>query len=174
MDATGVRAPVGLTERELENGRRLASVVFAFGKQQAAVAARMSKSGIDRSAIVLLKNLVALGPSRSGALAEAVHSDPSTVSRQVAALVRSGLVARRADPVDGRASLLVITDAGLALLEEQRARFALALARLLVDWDQDEADTFIRLFERFLADHEANLPDLISECVRPAHPEGGN
>ena len=43
------------------------------------------------------------------ALAAAVHSDPSTVSRQVAALVRAGLIERQADPEDGRASVLVPT-----------------------------------------------------------------
>src|SRR5690349_22300310 len=89
---------VELTSWELECGRRLAAAMFAMGKQQASIGARMSKlGGFDRSAIVLLKNLVAMGPSRSSALAAAVHSDPSTISRQVAALVRDGLVERRAD-----------------------------------------------------------------------------
>src|SRR5687767_2537569 len=38
--------------------------------------------------------------------------DPSTVSRAVAALVRSRLVARTADPRDGRASVLTVTPDG--------------------------------------------------------------
>ena len=50
------------------------------------------------------------GPHRSNALAEAVHSDPSTVSRQIAALVKVGYVERRPDPADGRACLLAATD----------------------------------------------------------------
>lgn len=153
-----------LTDAELDNGRRLASVLFAFGKQQTAVAARLSRAGVDRSAIVLLKNLVALGPVRLGTLAEAVHSDPSTVSRQVAALVKEGLVARQADPDDGRASLLAPTDDGMAVLERQRARFACSLAQMVRHWDADDLDTFIGLFERFNADHEKYLPTLIADC----------
>ena len=153
-----------LSEAELENGRRLASVLFAFGKQQTTVAARMSRAGVDRSSIVLLKTLVALGPVRLGTLAGAVHSDPSTVSRQVAALVKDGLVARQADPDDGRASLLAPTDDGLAALERQRARFALSLAQMVRHWDRADLDTFIELFERFNADHEKHMPTLIAEC----------
>ncbi|MGQ0837176.1 MarR family winged helix-turn-helix transcriptional regulator [Actinokineospora sp.] len=162
-----------LTERDIANGQRLAGVLFAFGKQQATVAARLSKGGVDRSSIVLLKALAALGPSRSSVLAEAVHSDPSTVSRQVAGLVKDGLIERRADPGDGRASLLAVTDDGLARLQAQRARFALSLARMVSHWDPADIDRFVELFERFLADHENYLPTLIIECANQARSEGG-
>lgn len=165
-------AAAELTPQDVERGTRLANALFGFGKQQASFAARMSKTGIDRSAIVLLKNLLHLGPSRSRALAEAVHSDPSTVSRQVAALVSDGLVERRADPEDGRASLLAVTDHGVRLLEEQRARFALSIARMVSHWDPADLDTFVGLFERFLADHQSYLPTLITECAAPARSEG--
>lgn len=164
-----------LTERQLECGRRLASAMFGLGKQQASIGARMSKAGgFDRSAIILLKTLAGMGPSRSSALAAAVHSDPSTVSRQVAALVRDGFVERRADQEDGRASLLAATPEGLALLERQRRRMALALAKMLRNWDEAEVDLFVGLFERFVADHEKHLPILISECAQPARSEGEN
>ncbi|GAA3025820.1 MarR family winged helix-turn-helix transcriptional regulator [Actinokineospora globicatena] len=162
-----------LSAREIEQGQRLATVLFAFGKQQATIAARMSKAGVDRSAIVLLKYLVALGPSRSSALAEAIHSDPSTVSRQVATLVKDGLVERRADPEDGRASLLAVTEAGVDLLKRQRALMALSLAKMVSHWDHEDLDTFVRLFERFLADHADYLPTLITECATHARSEGG-
>jgi DNA-binding MarR family transcriptional regulator len=164
-----------LTPRELECGRRLAAAMFAMGKQQASFGARMSKlGGIDRSAVILLKYLVAMGPSRSSALAAAVHSDPSTISRQVAALVRDGLVERRADQEDGRASLLAATPAGTALLEEQRRRMGISLARVVRDWAPEDLDRFVELFEQFVADHEAYLPTLINECVQWARSEGEN
>jgi DNA-binding MarR family transcriptional regulator len=164
-----------LTPRELECGRRLAAAMFAMGKQQASIGARMSKlGGIDRSAIVLLKNLIAMGPSRSSVLATAVHSDPSTISRQVAALVRDGLVERRADQEDGRASLLAATPAGIALLEEQRRRMGISLARVVQNWTPEELEHFVELFERFVTDHERYLPTLINECVRWVRSEGEN
>jgi DNA-binding MarR family transcriptional regulator len=162
-----------LTADEIEAGQRLASVMFALGKQQATLGHKISRSGgVDRSAIMLIKQLVVLGPSRSSALAAAVHSDPSTVSRQIAALVRDGLVERRADPDDGRASVLVPTEAGLKLLEEQRRRIGLALARVIRQWAPEDVDTFLKLLERFTIDHEANLPAMINECAALARSEG--
>jgi DNA-binding MarR family transcriptional regulator len=182
MQATGRLAVVAagidseaaeLTQEEIEAGQRLASAMFAIGKQQAVLGHKMSRAGgVDRSAIMLIKQLALLGPSRSSALAAAVHSDPSTVSRQIAALVRDGLVERRADPEDGRASVLAPTEAGLRILEEQRRRIGLALARVIRHWETQDVDTFLELLERFTDDYAVNLPAMINECVGPAHSEG--
>ena len=63
---------------------------------------------VEWSAQVLLKLLATRGPdARRARSPSCLQSDPSTVSRQVAALVKDGLLERRADPEDGRASLLV-------------------------------------------------------------------
>ncbi len=161
-----------LTQADIEAGRRLASAMFALGKQQATLGHKMSRAGVDRSAVLLLKTLVHVGPSRSSALAAAVHSDPSTVSRQIAGLVRAGLVERRADPEDGRASVLVPTEAGLTVLEEQRKRVGLALARVVRQWEPADLDRFLDLLDKFVADHERNLPAVINECVALARSEG--
>jgi DNA-binding MarR family transcriptional regulator len=162
-----------LTPDQIETGRRLAGAMFALGKQHASLANRMSRFGVDRSTVMLLKTLVMLGPSRSSELASAVHSDPSTVSRQVAALVRDGLVERQADPADGRASVLAPTQTGLDQLEEQRRTFGLALAGVVRQWDPDDVAHFIELLERFVADHERALPNLMNECVK-TRSEGEN
>ena len=174
MVAAGIDSEAAeLTVSEIEAGQRLASVMFALGKQQASLGLKMSRAGgVDRSTIMLIKQLVVLGPSRSSALAAAVHSDPSTVSRQIAALVRDGLVERRADPDDGRASVLVPTAAGLKLLEEQRKRIGLALARVIRHWAPEDVDKFLELLERFTSDHEAHLPAMIIECAGLARSEG--
>lgn len=161
-----------LTQHETVLGHRLASAMFRLGKQQASFAARMSKQGFDRTAVILLKTLGECGPTRSSTLAAAVHSDPSTVSRQVASLVKDGLVERKADPEDGRASLLAATPAGLALLADRRRNMGLSMARMLMHWSPEELDRFVELFERFVADHEDYLPTLIEECVRRARTEG--
>ena len=54
-------------------------------------------------------------------LAEAVHADPSTLSRQVSALAEQGLISREPDPADGRATLLAITAAGRTVFAERMA-----------------------------------------------------
>lgn len=163
----------GQSEQELDSGRRLAAAMFGIGKQQGRLMHRMSRAGIDKSAVILLKTLAAQGPLRSSALAAAVHSDPSTISRQIATLVRHGLVIRQADPEDGRASVLVPTEAGLDLLEEQRRRLGLVLARVVQDWEPEELTRFLELLERFVADHERALPEMINECA-VARSEGEN
>ena len=162
-----------LTEQEVESGQRLVGAIFALGKQQASLFNRMGKSGVDRSAIVLLKTLAFHGPRRSSELATAVHSDPSTVSRQVAGLVRDGLVERQADPEDGRASVLVPTERGLELLAEQRRRLGLALAQVVRNWEPGDVARFLELLERFVTDHELALPMMMNECVK-TRSEGEN
>ncbi|RBY78157.1 MarR family transcriptional regulator [Geodermatophilus sp. TF02-6] len=114
--------------------------------------------GRDRAAVVLLFPLVRLGPLRQGALAELVHADPSTVSRHVAALIDQGLVRRVADETDGRASRLVVTDAGRTAVEQVRAEREAHLARVTADWSPTDLATFTRLFGRLLDDLAGSLP----------------
>lgn len=144
---------------------RLAAALTALHRQSAAVASQLAKFGVDKAGFVLLGNLHAHGPMRAGALAEAVFADPSTISRQVAALVRDGLLERQADPEDGRASLLAVTEAGAAAVEANRSRRTGAIAGMLAHWAPDDRERFVELFERFLADHEQYLPQFVTECA---------
>lgn len=104
--------------------------------------------GPDRSAMLLLFPLTE-GPQRPGALAELCHADPSTISRQVAELVRRQLVRREPDPTDGRASLLAITDAGREVCDRVRTLRRELLAAAVAGWTDSELDTFADLLSRF-------------------------
>jgi DNA-binding MarR family transcriptional regulator len=148
---------------ELELADRVGLAMVRLNKMHACVSAQMGKAGMDKAAFVLLANLAHLGPSRSSALAEAVFSDPSTVSRQVAGLVKDGLVERRADPEDGRASVLVATESGQRLLRERRRMRNEAIARMFEDWSGQDWSTFTGLFERFVDTYEHALPSFLSE-----------
>jgi DNA-binding MarR family transcriptional regulator len=117
-----------------------------------------AEGGRDLAALVLLFPLQRLGPLRQSALAEQVHADPSTVSRHVALLVERGLVLRAADESDGRASRLVLTDAGRAELDQLRAQRVAYLRTVTADWTDDELDTFTTLFDRLLDGIAATLP----------------
>jgi DNA-binding MarR family transcriptional regulator len=117
-----------------------------------------AEGGRDRAALVLLFPLARLGPLRQSALAEAIHADPSTVSRHVALLVERGLVLRVADESDGRASRLVLTDAGRAQLDQLRDERVAYLRTVTADWTDAELETFTTLFDRLLADIAATLP----------------
>lgn len=105
--------------------------------------------GAEFSALMLLFPLRHLGPMRVTDLAEAKQADPSTVSRQAAQLVKAGLARREADPADGRASRLAITEAGLvAVAKLAHARNNL-IGRALQDWSAEEVATFTDLFAAF-------------------------
>ena len=104
---------------------------------------------VERATYYLLVHLVKGGPQRASALAESVHSDPSTISRQVAHLVRLGLVERTADPEDGRATLLTATDEGRRVFEENRRMRIERFAEMLSDWSVADRRTFAELLGRF-------------------------
>jgi DNA-binding MarR family transcriptional regulator len=109
---------------------------------------------VERATYILLVHLVKDGPQRAGALAESVHSDPSTVSRQLAQLVKLGLVERTADPEDGRATLVGATVEGLRVFEQNRRNRNAHIAALTADWDAADRHRFADLLSRFTTDFE--------------------
>ncbi|MEV4704594.1 MarR family transcriptional regulator [Actinoplanes sp. NPDC049316] len=85
-------------------------------------------------------------------LAARCSLDPSTISRTVATLVRSGLVQRTADPADGRASVLSLTPLGRQTLSDVTAWADDRLADALKEWRPDELAAFTALLRRFSTD----------------------
>jgi DNA-binding MarR family transcriptional regulator len=138
--------------------RALAEHLPRFMRVVHALKAGQSAEGRDRAALVLLFPLVRVGPIRQGALAELVHADPSTVSRHVAALIEQGLVQRAADETDGRASRLVVTDAGHRALQQVRDEREAHLARVTAGWSAEDLATLTTLFGRLVDDLAASLP----------------
>ncbi len=118
--------------------------------------------GLPWSTYMLLFHLISGGPRRAGALAELACIDPSTVSRQVDNLVRLGLVERRADPLDGRATVLAATEAGVAMQQRMRAGRDRMMARILHNWSDEDIHQLAALLERFNADLVAELPRIIA------------
>lgn len=117
--------------------------------------------GVPWSTYALLFPLVTDGPCRARALAETAHVDASTVSRQVDQLVRMGLVERRADPDDGRATQLVATQAGRELHARVRAARERMIQDLLADWDAGDVERLGELLGRLNTDMTERLPQLL-------------
>ncbi len=130
--------------------------------------------GVEHAAYVLLAQLNCVGPIRASALAEAVHSDPSTISRQVAGLVRAGLVERRADPEDGRAWLLAATGDGERVFEAMRRARRRHTAAMLERWSPADRNQLFTLLDRFNTDFESYRPNILDAAkhVAPAR-QGG-
>jgi DNA-binding MarR family transcriptional regulator len=78
------------------------------------------------------------GPVRVGEIAERLSVDLSVASRQIAALEQAGYVVREADPDDGRAQRISITDAGVRVLRESHRRMVEAFQQALGEWSEDE------------------------------------
>ncbi|SEP81438.1 MarR family winged helix-turn-helix transcriptional regulator [Lentzea albida] len=148
---------------EHELADRVGMAMVRLNKMHAQMSHQMAKQGMDKSAFVLLATLSGLGECRSSALAEAVLSDPSTVSRQVAALVKDGLVERHADPADGRASVLAVTEAGRTLIKNRRRQRNEAIELMFAEWPEEEFKLFAELFERFVQDYERTVPSYLTD-----------
>ncbi|WP_116201426.1 MarR family winged helix-turn-helix transcriptional regulator [Amycolatopsis circi] len=113
---------------------------------------RAEAAPAEPNCLPLLAMLAEEGPFRAGEIAAVLGVNPSTVSRQVAGLVRSGLVERRADPEDGRASPLFVTAAGRRILEVERQRRAAQFGDALSGWSPEERARFADLLGCFVRD----------------------
>lgn len=83
---------------------------------------RTNTSGsLPPSQIFVLASVVRLDDPTVGELAAAERVRPPTISRVVTSLESAGLVERRGDPEDGRHTRVVVTPAGMELMERLRA-----------------------------------------------------
>lgn len=116
---------------------------------------------LDRAAYGILGRLFDDGPMRLSSLATVFGLDRSTVTRQVQSLEHTGLVARAADPDDGRACLLQLTETGRDALERTRALRRTVINDLLAGWAPADRAAFADLLERFNRDLAERRPDLL-------------
>ncbi|WP_337062022.1 MarR family winged helix-turn-helix transcriptional regulator [Kineococcus sp. G2] len=103
----------------------------------------------ERAVHAVLLTVEHHGAQRVGALAERLGTDPSTVSRQTAELVRRGLLERHRDPDDGRACRLAVTGPGREVVAVTLQRRRERLARAVTGWDEHDLGTFVSLLTRF-------------------------
>lgn len=104
---------------------------------------------LDRSAFVILRQLSTHGPAGVKTLADELHLDISTISRQAAALVEKGYVDKMPNPRDGRAYFYRITDLGTKELNENRQRQVDRLTKVLEGWSDEECITFGQLLKKY-------------------------
>ena len=112
---------------------------------------------LEVASVHVLGRLATLGPVRLTELAGALGLDPSSVSRQVSAVERAGYVRREADPDDGRATRLVLTDKGhqaAAAVQEKRAQ---ALKVLTPGWSDSDHEELAALLARLNHDVAAHV-----------------
>ncbi|MCM6778092.1 MarR family transcriptional regulator [Nocardia sp. CDC159] len=138
-------------------GAQLIRFVRAINRAKTQLA-KHGPDGLEKLAYAVLFCLVHDGPQRTGKLAELLHAEISTISRQTRTLVAHGLVERRTDPIDGRASVLAATPEGLRVFEENRRLRNLWMADILADWPERDRGTLIALLDRLNSSIEASPP----------------
>ena len=126
--------------------------VIRSGRHLSVRAADALHGALPSYAWALLVPLEQDGEQRCTALAARAGVDVSVASRQLAALERAGQVGRRPDPLDGRASLVHLTDEGVRALAVIRALRAEWAATALAGWDEDDARRLSGLLERLATD----------------------
>ncbi|MCW2873328.1 MarR family transcriptional regulator [Actinacidiphila oryziradicis] len=108
-----------------------------------------ARNSMDRAAYLLLNRLDNEGPMGVKALAEGMGIDSSTVTRQVAPLVDSGLVKRTSHPEDGRAVVLALSPRGRGRLDEVRTSRRQLMSVVTEGWTETEREIFCELLGRF-------------------------
>ncbi|MEV8314357.1 MarR family transcriptional regulator [Streptomyces sp. NPDC059900] len=115
---------------------------------------RSSGGRLDRSAYILLSRIQMDGPMSIGQLTEAFGLDASTLNRQTAAMMRSGLVERIPDPDGGMARKFRISAEGARLLDADRSEYVQGLEKVMDTWSAEDVATFAGFLQRFNSDIE--------------------
>jgi DNA-binding MarR family transcriptional regulator len=106
---------------------------------------------LDRAAYVILRHLLEDGPQNVSAIADRLNLDGSTVTRQVTGLQQDGLIERRADPRDGRGTVIEPTALGLKQVDAVRAARRDLYAKVLGEWSAEERSNLATTLERLTA-----------------------
>jgi DNA-binding MarR family transcriptional regulator len=133
-------------------------VLHAFTRIGRRLKSKQPGDTIDHSAHLVLYMLRCNGALRLSDLAAKMELDASTASRHVRALEQVGLIRRSADPDDGRAFRVELTENGAREWETSSKRRMELLSQAMDGWDDSDIETFAKLMTRF-ADGVNNIVD---------------
>lgn len=151
----GGSSPIGADD--LEVVERALNTFFRLSRNFRFQEAVHKRSGFttDRASYGVLSRVGELQPVRLSELAHVLGVDVSTISRQVATLEHRGLLSRAADPADGRAVRLELTEQGQHYLTKLSNAWHEIVAEALADWPPREVAKFSGMIDRFVLGLEA-------------------
>ena len=124
----------------------------------------LSPLGLSRTQARVVR-LLADGPLRMAVIAERLAVVPRTVTDLVDGVEAAGLVTRRPDPEDRRATFVALTPAGRQLLDRLEAARRESVGQLLGRLDRSDLDVLLRVLRELTAcppdhcDPQATAPD---------------
>ncbi|WP_416971133.1 MarR family winged helix-turn-helix transcriptional regulator [Streptomyces sp. 4F14] len=130
----------------------------AFARRARASAGRLHPE-LTLVSYTLLGHLEEDEGGRATDLAAYYGLDKSTISRQVTALERAGLVERRPDPADLRVQGLYLTDAGRRILAQVTESRRDAFRERLDGWEAGDLERFAAYLVRYNATGESSGSD---------------
>ena len=110
-----------------------------------AVNDEMAGCGLSVARTKVLRRLCEQGPTRQSVLAADFALSPHSITDIVDGLERLGLAERRPDPVDRRAKLVAITDAGRTALDVANATWERLLTQSFGSLSEADRETLLRL-----------------------------
>ncbi len=113
------------------------------------VRARAVHPDLAPASYLMLTYVAQHGPLRASEIADQFDIDKGAVSRQVSNLTELGLLARVADPEDGRAMLVSVSDEGQARLADVARHRRKWLDERLGSWTEDELRSFVDTLGRY-------------------------
>ena len=136
-----------------------------FGRAQREIGTRLARSmDMHRAGIGILRYLHATEePVSVGCAAQHLRVDVSVASRQVSALVDTGLVQRTVTDGDRRSRSVELTDLGRARVADLKAHVTELMTEVFASWEPHElsaATAHMSAIARTIADHQHDSPAL--------------
>lgn len=115
---------------------------------------RCERAGVDVTGAAqrLIYYLMENGPMRLSELARRTETDPGILTRQVNAIEQQGIVVRRPDPTDRRATLVHMSARGRRIAQRLREVQDEVLGGQLAAWTAGDLERAADLMERLIRD----------------------
>jgi DNA-binding MarR family transcriptional regulator len=124
------------------------SATWAWARAAARTAAHELDPHLDTTAYPLVRMIGWRGAMRPSELSAALHLDKSTVSRQIDAAARLGLLERAPDPDDARAVNVRLTPPALVRMEALKAARMERWRAALAEWAPGDVESLTRLLRQ--------------------------
>ncbi|MBT1001877.1 MarR family winged helix-turn-helix transcriptional regulator [Paenarthrobacter sp. DKR-5] len=132
-----------------ETVEELVEEVFRLFRAVKALAVHNApQSELGMAHVGVLALLSHLGECRATDVAAHLGIGPSALSRQLADLAEQGLIERRPDPADKRATLVSVSETGSSILAAVMKRRTDRLRSMLTEWSEDDAREALRSLSR--------------------------
>ncbi|WP_445168684.1 MarR family winged helix-turn-helix transcriptional regulator [Mycolicibacterium sp. Dal123E01] len=107
--------------------------------------------GVDATLYPVLSGVARIGPVSATELAAVIGLDRTAATRYATRLESAGLMSRRPDAADARATLLELTPHGRKAVARMRGNLTRAINDILDEWQPAQAEQFAAALDDFVS-----------------------